>query len=166
MEPKKRIIAVSHKTKKRNFKARSIIPMKFYGRKIIRSGGKPLNQAVKVDVSKRGLISGKVLVSEGVKRVGKLKFTEGVAGNNRTYFFVSGVEVQEGYMRQGIANRMVEEIIEIARNKKAKNVLLEVEKMNTGAIALFRKNGFREYGVDSRHVNEKQAIVTLLRLDL
>ncbi|MGR9046779.1 MAG: ribosomal protein S18-alanine N-acetyltransferase [Gammaproteobacteria bacterium] len=48
---------------------------------------------------------------------------------------------------QGIGRKMLENLIEIARAKKAETVFLEVRPSNIGALALYQKMGFNEIGV-------------------
>lgn len=48
---------------------------------------------------------------------------------------------------QGIGRKMLENIIETVRTKKAETVFLEVRPSNEGAVALYQKMGFNEIGI-------------------
>lgn len=47
----------------------------------------------------------------------------------------------------GIGRKMMENLINVARTKKAETVFLEVRPSNLGAIALYEKLGFNEIGI-------------------
>ena len=48
---------------------------------------------------------------------------------------------------KGIGKRMLEKLIEEARNKQAETILLEVRPSNEAAVALYNKMGFDEIGL-------------------
>lgn len=55
--------------------------------------------------------------------------------------------VDPDFRRQGIAQRLVDELFVIARGSGVKRATLEVRKSNVGAIELYRKFGFVDEGL-------------------
>lgn len=66
----------------------------------------------------------------------------GVAGEGYIY----NVAVKEGYKRQGIGFRMLEELIRQAISRGITSLTLEVRQSNEAAINLYKKLGFTEVG--------------------
>lgn len=50
------------------------------------------------------------------------------------------------HRRQGIAARLLEELLAVARRANARTMFLEVRPSNTGAIDLYERAGFHEVG--------------------
>ena len=64
-----------------------------------------------------------------------------------------------------IGTKMLEEIIELARNKNLKSVTLEVNEHNEIAIKLYKKHNFVEVGKRTRYYNNTDdAIIMTLEL--
>ncbi len=61
---------------------------------------------------------------------------------------LANVAVAPWARRRGLAQRLVAELLEEARRRKVRLVLLEVRRSNTAAQALYRNNGF--YTIDVR----------------
>ena len=60
---------------------------------------------------------------------------------------ILNISVDPSEQGQGIGRKMLENLIEVARSKRAENMFLEVRPSNTGALALYQKMGFNEIGV-------------------
>lgn len=60
---------------------------------------------------------------------------------------ITNVAVAPEYRRKNIAQRMLDYIMEEAKKKGITDIFLEVRETNTGAIALYEKNGFKEAGI-------------------
>ncbi|MGR9115743.1 MAG: ribosomal protein S18-alanine N-acetyltransferase [Gammaproteobacteria bacterium] len=60
---------------------------------------------------------------------------------------ILNISVDPAEHGQGIGRKMLENLIEVARSKKAETIFLEVRPSNSGAIALYQKMGFNEIGV-------------------
>ena len=57
------------------------------------------------------------------------------------------IAIAKAYQRKGMGRRMLESLMQIARDRKMSRILLEVRASNPAAIALYRLAGFREIGV-------------------
>ena len=60
---------------------------------------------------------------------------------------ILNISVDPSEQGQGIGRKMLENLIEVARSKRAETVFLEVRPSNIGALALYQKLGFNEIGV-------------------
>ena len=59
---------------------------------------------------------------------------------------ISNVIVNRDFRRKGIATKMIESALEIAKEKKIKIVKVEIESKNIAASNLYNKTGFKDYG--------------------
>src|ERR1700730_16578440 len=59
---------------------------------------------------------------------------------------IENVVVAAEFLRRGIANELVSELIQRAANEAASAILLEVRESNLPARGLYEKHGFREVG--------------------
>jgi [ribosomal protein S18]-alanine N-acetyltransferase len=59
---------------------------------------------------------------------------------------IENVVVAAAFLRRGIANELVCELIQCAENEAASAILLEVRESNLPARRLYEKHGFREVG--------------------
>ena len=66
-------------------------------------------------------------------------FTPGIEDDE---FYISALAVDERYRGKGIGSLLLNRIIETARSKNCRNVVLEVDGDNEPAIGLYRKFGF------------------------
>jgi ribosomal protein S18 acetylase RimI-like enzyme len=57
--------------------------------------------------------------------------------------FLWEIAVADGFRRQGVAGRLIDEIIEWAREQRDFGVELTVKADNAGAIALYENKGFK-----------------------
>lgn len=60
--------------------------------------------------------------------------------------FVTNVAVFEKYRRRGVAQKLLDTLLEISEKEGAELVTLEVRESNHSAIALYEKNGFEKVG--------------------
>ena len=69
--------------------------------------------------------------------------------------------------RRGVARRLMEELLEHAKQRRARSVLLEVRRGNVAAIALYRSQGLRAAGVRKKYYsnNGEDALEMQLELD-
>jgi [ribosomal protein S18]-alanine N-acetyltransferase len=59
---------------------------------------------------------------------------------------IENVVVAAAFLRRGIADELVRELIQCAENEAASAILLEVRESNLPARRLYEKHGFREVG--------------------
>ena len=61
--------------------------------------------------------------------------------------YIANVAVDPAYRRQGIADRLIARLCEIAAERKLSFLTLEVRASNAPAIALYQKHGFAPVGL-------------------
>ena len=119
---------------------------------------------------------------EEMKRGNKARLVadvEGEAIGNLEIFFsrhslsyhtagVSTVVVNPRYRRRGIAMKLVESALNVAKEKNIEIVKIDVEAKNTPAVKLYTKAGFKQYGRLERGIIRKGEYddLILLRKDL
>ncbi|MCP4430309.1 MAG: ribosomal protein S18-alanine N-acetyltransferase [Gammaproteobacteria bacterium] len=59
---------------------------------------------------------------------------------------ILNISVAENYQGHGIGKQFIEFLVDIARNKKASMILLEVRQSNMAAISCYHATGFNEIG--------------------
>lgn len=57
------------------------------------------------------------------------------------------INVLENYQNQGIATKLLNQMLEDCQNKSVKSITLEVKITNEKAIHLYKKIGFKEVGI-------------------
>lgn len=67
--------------------------------------------------------------------------------------------VLEFFQDKHIGSSLLEEIIEIAKNNKLKNITLEVRSDNEKAIYLYKKYGFKEVAIRKNYYNDTDGIL-------
>ncbi len=99
-----------------------------------------------VEQYKKLVGSGVVLVAEeATEEAGKLcgfVCAKAIAGE----WEIENVVVAAEFLRRGIANQLVRELIRRAASEAASAILLEVRESNLPARRLYEKHGFREVG--------------------
>ena len=60
---------------------------------------------------------------------------------------ITNIAVKEKYRKQGIANKLLEVMIERCKQRKIININLEVRESNFAAIKLYEKFGFENLGI-------------------
>src|SRR6266853_4706554 len=107
--------------------------------------------------------SGAVLVAEEAGKLCGFVCAKAIAGE----WQIENVVVAAEFLRRGIANQLVRELIQRAASEAASAILLEVRESNLPARRLYEKQGFREVGrrrVYYRNPME-DAILYALRFD-
>jgi len=116
-----------------------------------------------VEQYKKLVGSGVVLVAEEAGKLCGFVCAKAVAGEWEIENVVVGAE----FLRRGIANELVSELIQRAAGEAASAILLEVRESNLPARRLYEKHGFREVGRRSVYYRDpmEDAILYALRFD-
>ncbi len=77
---------------------------------------------------------------------------------------ITNVAVSPKYQRQGIASRLLERLISEAKIRKSENIRLEVRQSNFGAIALYKKHGFREIDIRKKYYDNTEDAVIMEKI--
>src|SRR6266849_4480508 len=107
--------------------------------------------------------SGVVLVAEEAGQLCGFICAKAVAGEWETENMVVPAE----FLRRGIADELLRELIQRAENEAASAILLEVRESNLPARRLYEKHGFREMGRRRGYYRDpmEDAILYALRFD-
>lgn len=79
---------------------------------------------------------------------------------------IDSVVVDKKYKRQGIASLLLKYILDIAKNKKIENLLLEVRISNEAAIKLYEKFGFKKIHVRKNYYTDNNEDALIYELNL
>jgi ribosomal-protein-alanine N-acetyltransferase len=106
--------------------------------------------------------SGVVLVAEEAGRLRGFICAQAVAGE----WEIENIVVAPEFLRHGIANELVRELIQLAQSQTASAILLEVRESNLPARRLYEKHSFREVGRRRAYYTDpvEDAILYALRL--
>lgn len=107
------------------------------------------------------IVSGRIVGTAGIEAVGKKDKVK-----HRAEF---GISIEKDYWRKGIGRALTEACIECARNAGYSQLELDVVSENSGAIALYKSAGFREYGRNPKGFRSRSAgwqEVILMRMEL
>jgi ribosomal-protein-alanine N-acetyltransferase len=77
---------------------------------------------------------------------------------------VLNVATHPDWRRQGIAERLLMEVIALARAKDVRHLLLEVRRSNAHALALYRKLGFYAMGLRKNYYPDQEDAVEMVLL--
>ena len=77
---------------------------------------------------------------------------------------IIGIAVQEKYQRQGIATKLLKELINTANDKQVKTLSLEVDEKNEKAISFYKKNGFVLTNIRKNYYKDNDALIMWLYL--
>lgn len=106
--------------------------------------------------------SSRTLVAESDGRVTGYLCCWCVAGE----IHILNVAVHPGYRRQGIARRLMEEILVRARTEGVRTISLEVRRGNLPAVSLYHRLGFHQVGVRRRYYeNGEDALLMVCLLE-
>ncbi|MGD1216023.1 MAG: ribosomal protein S18-alanine N-acetyltransferase [Terriglobales bacterium] len=107
--------------------------------------------------------SGVVLVAEDAGKLCGFVCAMAVAGE----WEIENVVVAAEFLRRGIANELLRELIQRAESEAASAILLEVRESNLPAHGLYEKHGFREVSRRRAYYRDpaEDAIVYALRFD-
>jgi ribosomal-protein-alanine N-acetyltransferase len=108
--------------------------------------------------------SGIVLVAEEAGQISGFVCAKPVAGE----WEIENVVVAAQLLRRGIADRLLQELIQRAESEPAAAILLEVRESNLPARRLYEKRGFREVGRRRTYYKDppEDAILYALRFNL
>ncbi len=74
--------------------------------------------------------------------------------------------VHPDYRRQGLADKLVQRLIVLARGKRVRSLIAEAPSSNP-VLKLYKKNGFRKCGYNDRYYsNQAREIAIFLSMDL
>ena len=76
---------------------------------------------------------------------------------------VMNVAVHPGWRRQGIAEQLIENLIEELKERGSHALMLEVRASNAPAIALYEKIGFRQVGLRKNYYRNPKEDALILR---
>ena len=107
--------------------------------------------------------SGVVLVAEEAGSLCGFICAKAVAGEWET----ENVVVAAAFLRRGIADELLHELIQRAQNEAASTILLEVRESNLPARRLYEKHGFHDVGRRRAYYSDpaEDAILYVLRFD-
>lgn len=66
---------------------------------------------------------------------------------------ITNIVVKKIFRGKGIGNKLLIELIKIAKNRNKKEIILEVNDQNLVAIKLYEKNGFKNIGIRKKYYN-------------
>lgn len=98
------------------------------------------------------------VVKEGDKIIGYGGFTK--AMNEAS---LVNLAISQDYRRKGIATKLLEHLIKIAKEKKVERMFLEVRRENIGAISFYCKNGFKETGIRKDYYGKGEDAIIMSR---
>ncbi|MBD6956372.1 MAG: GNAT family N-acetyltransferase [Thermoplasmatales archaeon] len=75
-----------------------------------------------------------------------------------------GISVRKGYRREGIGRKLMEETIKLGKRIGIKLVILRVFKANKNAISLYKKLGFKKYGLLPKGIKHKGKYVDIIEM--
>lgn len=64
--------------------------------------------------------------------------------------------VAPDYQRQGLAKRLIEQLLSVAIDNQMSKVILEVRESNLSAIALYKNFGFEQIGTRKNYYRGKE----------
>ncbi len=77
---------------------------------------------------------------------------------------VLNVATHPEWRRQGVTEKLMAEVIEVARTKDVRHLLLEVRRSNANALALYRKLGFYAMGLRKNYYPDQEDAVEMVLL--
>ena len=63
------------------------------------------------------------------------------------------IVVRKNYRRNGVGQKLLDELINLAKETNLNNLSLEVNSKNVPAIKLYEKNGFIQIGIRKKYYN-------------
>lgn len=80
---------------------------------------------------------------------------------------IGNLAVKQEYRRKGIATKLLQKVINIAKEMKINYVTLEVRRSNLPAINLYKRFGFRAIGVrKDYYTNPREDAIIMLKNDI
>lgn len=79
---------------------------------------------------------------------------------------ITTLAVHPAYRRQGVGEVLLKALIEIARNHRVQNIILEVRVSNLPAQHLYEKIGFKPIGLRKKYYTRPEEDALVMSLDL
>ncbi len=102
--------------------------------------------AMRLNLSGKGLAPGFVWEEDG-RILGNVSLVQSDLSGR---FLIANVAVHPDHRRRGIGRILMQETIEYVQGHRGQEILLQVERDNTGAIELYRAFGFQDIGTIRR----------------
>lgn len=77
---------------------------------------------------------------------------------------ITNIVVKKSFRGKGIGNKLLVELIKLAKNRNKNEIILEVNNKNLAAIKLYEKNGFKNIGIRKKYYNTNDANIMSLGL--
>ena len=68
-------------------------------------------------------------------------------------FEITNIVVKKSHRKKGIGNKLLIELINLAKDSNKNEITLEVNNKNLAAIKLYEKNGFKNIGTRKKYYN-------------
>lgn len=102
-----------------------------------------------------------------VKNNEPIAFIEGSVEEWHKLFRISNIYVSEKYRRKGIADKLMEKMIQHAKSlANIRGIILETQTCNYGAIQLYKKHGFKLTRIDLNEYSNTDVEDKAVRIDL
>jgi [ribosomal protein S18]-alanine N-acetyltransferase len=79
---------------------------------------------------------------------------------------VTNIAVRKDLRKRGVATRLVEEALSLARNERMQYCTLEVRKSNDAARVLYQRLGFEARGIRPKYYSDNNEDALIMWLDL
>jgi ribosomal-protein-alanine N-acetyltransferase len=79
---------------------------------------------------------------------------------------VTNIAVRKDLRKRGVATRLVEEALRLARNERMQYCTLEVRKSNEAAKGLYQRLGFEARGIRPKYYSDNNEDALIMWLDL
>ena len=77
---------------------------------------------------------------------------------------LANIAVRSGYRGQGYASRLLERVLQIARDRKVETIYLEVRASNTRAVELYERFGFSRVSVRKNYYGKPKEDALVMRM--
>lgn len=98
------------------------------------------------------------VVKEGEKIIGYGGFTKAMDEVS-----LVNLAISQDYRRKGIATKLLEHLIKMAKEKNIEKMFLEVRRKNIPAISFYHKNGFTERGIRRGYYEDREDAIIMGR---
>ena len=79
---------------------------------------------------------------------------------------LANIAVRPEYRGRGYAARLLERVLQIARDRTVETIYLEVRASNTRAVELYRRFGFSQVGVRKKYYDKPKEDALVMKLEL
>ena len=81
--------------------------------------------------------------------------------NNIDFVEISNIVVRKDFRNKGIGKKLLEKIIEIAKEMKKEKIFLELNEKNKEAIHLYERKDFKRDGIRKNYYNGKETAILM-----